>query len=494
MEFREYQATGVSKILTAFASSRRVLYCLPVGGGKTYVACGVMAAMRPGRRALVIAHRIEILRQMRRSMRECGIDASRVIIRSPQRSAGLSKEQLDSIDIVIVDEAHHAGSPSYRKLLARMPEARILGLTATPHRRNGLREDFDDLLVGPSPQDLVDQGVLVAPRCWSVPEEREPDLKGVGSIGGDYNRAQLERAINKPHLVGDVVREWKEHAAGRSTLVFTSGMKHAAAVLSAFVDGGVDARFLCGKTEKRERERTLADFDAGRFQVLINILLLGEGVDVHRIDCVQLVRPTRSLVLFLQTIGRGMRPSPTGFGLLVLDHSGAWRKHDSPLAPRDWSLEPSEARGRRSRPMPMAKRCEACGFMTALSAVECKECGTSFQAEDPDTKLEEVVVRPRTIICIDCGCPWRSRRGIVPSRCFVCRKRHVSREYERARRATGRKTNYDLTRRKEYNRQYHLASKQKRADGELAASLQTPDGSNYSELASLLRSIPKGDS
>jgi len=407
--FRDYQERAVSQIVPMFGSTRRILYQLPVGGGKTVVACGVM--LRHHGRTLVLAHRVELLEQMRKAIEACGVDASRVVLSSPRKASRMSDDELSRFALVVVDEAHHAGGPVYHALLARMPDAHVLGLSASPYRSGGLRGEFDALVEGPSVAELVADGHIIAPRCWSVPEEREPDLQEVGSTGGDYAVHELERAVDKPHLVGDIVREWGEHAKGRSTLVFATSIRHAESIVTAFQEANVDARLVHGTTDGKIRELMLAEFEAGRFPVLVNVLLLTEGIDVHRIDCLVLARPTRSIVLYVQAMGRGMRPSPTGLGLIVLDHAGAVRHHGLPTKPRAWSLDP-RPKGRPPASGPMAKRCQACGTMAHLSAVECAHCGAPFRRVDPDVRLSEVGER----LCNDCDTAIspRSVTGLCP--------------------------------------------------------------------------------
>lgn len=309
------------------------------------------------------------------------ISASRVTLLDPSAAKNLRDEELAGFALVIVDEAHRAGGPMYVKLLRRMPDAMILGITATPYRRGGLRDAFDVLICGPDVAELCERGIIVEPRCWSVPEEMEPDLADVRYRGGDYRIEPLGRAMSKPHLIGNVVREYLEHATGLSAIVFATTIDHARNLAAAFSGVGIDARLVSGDTPPEDRKTLVADFDAGQFPVLVNAMLMTEGIDVKRVDCVILARPTRSIVLFRQTVGRAMRPSPTGRRPLVLDHSGAWRRHGSPLAHQPWTLDEIEPISRGMVAYPKAKRCPVCGLMVALSAMMC-ECGPRTMGVD----------------------------------------------------------------------------------------------------------------
>ena len=414
IKLRDYQARDVERIVSAFPKSRRVMYQLPVGGGKTVVASAVMATMSC--RVLVLAHRTELREQMGRTVDGFRIDPARVVLMSQKKARRLSDEALAEFGLVVVDEAHRAGGPEYRSVLERVTSP-ILGLSASPYRREGLDGDFDELLEGPSVQELVDAGHILAPRCWSVPEDREPDLKGVGSTAGDYNLGELDRAVNKPYLVGDIVLEWTERAEGRSTLIFATSIKHAESIAAAFLGTGVDARIVHGKTPEAERKSAIEAFEAGDFHVLVNVLLLTEGVDIKRIDCLVLARPTRSIVLYIQAIGRAMRPSPTGLQPLVLDHSGAVRHHGLPTMPQRWSLSPAPKESGGGGKRKMAKQCPACGTMNHISAAECAHCGATFRIEDPETRLEEVKERR----CSECEKPIT--RHSATGRCRDCANR-----------------------------------------------------------------------
>lgn len=394
IRYRAYQKKDIKRLCAALADSRRCIYCLPVGGGKTFVACGVIKAAST--KTLFVAHRVELRDQMIRSMAACGIDHDAVTVASVRVAANLPDSVLGEFDLVVVDEGHRAGSPGYSEFLARMPWVRILGLTATPYRREGLREEFDALVMGPSQAELIAGGFVVPSVCWSVPEKDEPDMKAVKVIAGDYNQKETQKRTNKPHLVGNIVREWTEHAkiSGakyRSTLVFASGKKHAAAIVAQFKKNKIDARSVDAETAPEKRAKLVADFDAGSFPVLVNILILAEGLDVHRVDCLVLARPTKSRVLYSQAIGRGARQSPTGLDLLVLDHCGAVRAHGHPDMPREWSLDPAPT-GLRGNGGPLAKRCPACGYMSALSAMNCSNCGATFRREEPEKRLEKVTI------------------------------------------------------------------------------------------------------
>jgi superfamily II DNA or RNA helicase len=411
----EYQVADVDRILAAFESWRRVLYYLPTGGGKTFVAAQVMQRLHGGVRVLVLAHRRELLDQARRVFnRLLGFGPDRdVVLLSVVGATKLSDDKLARFGLVIVDEAHRAGAPSYRALLARMPGAHILGLSGSPHRANGLRDDFDMMVSGPDVVSLVQRGVILCPRYWSVVDSDEPDLSSVKVCGGDWAPGQLERAMNRPHLVGHIVREWQARARGCSTLVFASGVKHAVAIAAKFVEAGVDARAVTGKSGQQERDDLIRGFESGAFPVLVNPLLLIEGFDVHRIDCLIIARASRSRVVFVQMVGRAMRPSPTRRVPLIHDHSGAWRWHGLPTTPREWTLDTPPKSAGRAPPPRSEKQCPECGAVNASGVMECVECGASLRRVDESRELLEVL--PPVMNCTDTLCDVLGGRALASS-------------------------------------------------------------------------------
>jgi DNA repair protein RadD len=285
--------------------------------------------------------------------------------------------KLDQFDLIIFDEAHHCQAETWQKLLAAQPDARLLGVSATPARLDGkglgveAGGPFDDLVRGPDIAELAAGGYLSPARCF-VPEQRL-NLSGVRTRGGDYLAADLESVVNDRAIIGDVVDQYRRRADHIAAIAFCV-VNHAEHVAEMFRNAGYPAACVHGKLPAPERDTLIAGLSDGSVEVLASCDLISEGLDVPAVGAVILLRPTKSLSLFLQQCGRGMRPAPGKDALVVLDHVGNSLVHGLPEAAREWSLTgaPKEA-GKQGLAAPVW-RCD-CGCLNPLAANVCCDCG-----------------------------------------------------------------------------------------------------------------------
>jgi DNA repair protein RadD len=227
--------------------------------------------------------------------------------------------------------------------------------------------------------DLVAQGHLVPGRYFSI---SEPDLSRIGIVAGDYHQGRLAEVMLDTALVGDAVQTWLARAGGRRTVVFATSISHSVALACEFRAYGVAAEHVDARTPACEREATFSRFRSGETQVLTNCTLASYGFDLPELDCIQLCRPTKSLVLYLQMIGRGLRPAPGKTHCLVLDHAGVVRRFGFADEPREWSLEgrvrdwrddaPCDRSGKHKEPSKL-RDCPECKAL--FTGRECPECG-----------------------------------------------------------------------------------------------------------------------
>ena len=261
-------------------------------------------------------------------------------------------------------------------MLAAYPDAWWLGLTATPQRtdRRGLAEHYDAMVIAATPRELADAGHLAEPRVFAP---ADPDVSGVRTVAGDYHQGQLGAVMLRPELVGDIVATWQRRAAGMRTLVFCSGIAHSQAVRDAFLTAGVRAAHVDGSTPPEERADLLAAVAAGRIEVLCNVGIAAEGVDIPALECVVLARPTQSLTVYLQAVGRVLRPQ--GRACIVLDHAGCLLQHGHPLRTRPWALYESAADAPIERVTPIYQ-CAACAYATDCRFAACPACGRERSA------------------------------------------------------------------------------------------------------------------
>lgn len=391
---RDYQVDGVNEIRNRVRSGyRRILRVLPTGGGKTSEAAHIIDSARArGSKIVFLAHRRELIDQASARLDGLGVDHGIIMADHPRAKPWLPV-QVGSIqtvhrrglpwepDLVFVDECHRIKGASYQQVIADCGRAVVIGITATPCRSDGkgLNPPFETMVIGPSLAELTARGYLVPARTYA---RKKPDLRGVSTTAGDYQQDELQEAMNKPEIVGDVVKEWQKNAAGRLTVVFAVGVKHSIALRDAFRATGVTAEHLDGETPKAERERLLADLTAGRITVLCNCGVLSEGWDCPPVSCVCIVRPTMSLVLYLQMAGRTLRTSSGKVDSIINDHGGCVYRHGLITAEREWTLDGEKSRPKGKRTKDVAdcvKVCPDCDRVAELADEKCS-CGYVFKA------------------------------------------------------------------------------------------------------------------
>jgi DNA repair protein RadD len=388
VHLREYQTHNIEGIETALGRGEHVLYVLPTGGGKTVVATSITErAVERGERVLVLTHRREILRQtslkllIDHGLIQAGLNADLsypVQIASVQtlwaRCMRTDKLPLPAANLIIIDEAHHVRAQTWAKILEQYPNARRLGLSATPCRSDGrgLGNFFGTIVEGPQVAELIGQKHLV-PTVYYAPVE--PDLKGVKTSQGDYAINELADRMNRPDLVGDIVTNWHKHGERRKTLVFAVDVAHSIHIRDEFVKADVRAEHIDGSTPKDERDAILARLVSGETELVTNCMLLTEGFDLPAIGCIVLARPTKQLGLFRQMAGRGLRPAEGKERLVLIDHSGAVFRHGLLEDPIKWTLDTDK---RAENPTHASRSTSV--FSKLL---ECRQCGALRKGGEP---------------------------------------------------------------------------------------------------------------
>jgi superfamily II DNA or RNA helicase len=375
-DLRDYQAQAIEQLENAI----KALFVLPTGGGKTVIATNIIErAVARGERALMLTHRREILRQtslklpIEHGLIQAGLNIDLdypVQVASIQtlwaRCMRTDKVPLPSADLIIIDEAHHVAARTWRLILEAYPNARLIGLTATPCRADGrgLGNYFDQVILGPQIPELIERGCLVKTIYYAP---ADPDLKGVETRQGDYVVSQLADRMNRDDLVGDIVSNWHKLAQRRKTLVFCVDVAHSVHVKNEFLKSDVKAEHVDGSTPKTERDAILARLASGETELVCNCMVLTEGFDLPAIGCIVLARPTKQLGLFRQMAGRGLRPAPGKSNLILIDHSGAVYRHGLLEDPVEWTLDVTK----RAENPTHAKRDQK----TISRLVECSQCG-----------------------------------------------------------------------------------------------------------------------
>jgi DNA repair protein RadD len=385
MDLRPYQHSVISA-LTA-SEARRKLLVAPTGSGKTVIAAEVVrTATADGKRVLFLAHRRELIHQAKDKLAEFGIESGVILAgeqpdpEAPVQVASIQtlwrrRFNLPPADLVVVDEGHHCRARTYRSLIDRYPEATIIGLTATPCRADGrgLGNVFEAMVECPSVQALIDRNYLVPTKVFAP---STPDLVGVHVRRGDYVEAELAAAVDKPKLVGDIVTHWHRLAERRKTVVFATSVAHAIHLKAEFIKSGVKAEHIDGATPKDERDEILKRLSRGEIEVVCNCMVLTEGWDQPDVSCIVLARPTKSMGLHRQMVGRVLRPSPGKEYALVLDHAGAVFQHGFVEEVIAWTLDSDQ---RALAPVHAAR---AAGPASS-SLVACKKCSAIRTAGKP---------------------------------------------------------------------------------------------------------------
>jgi DNA repair protein RadD len=379
-ELRDYQKDDTAKIEAALDAGAKVLYVLPTGAGKTVVAAAIVERARQAdKRVLMLTHRREILRQtsfkipFEHGLIQAGLNIdlsySIQIASIPtlwSRSMLTNKVPLPAANVLIIDEAHHIAAETWHRIFEAYPNARRLGLTATPCRGDGrgLGNYFTKIIEGPQIPELIAQKYLV-PTVYYAPAE--PDLKGVETRQGDYAKNQLADRMNRKDLVGDIVSNWHKYGQRRKTLVFCVDVAHSVHVKDEFLKSGVRAEHVDSSTPTIERDAILARLASGETELVANCMVLTEGFDLPAISCIILARPTKLIGLFRQMAGRGLRPAPGKTNLILIDHSGAVYRHGLLEDPIKWTLETDK---RAENPIHETRSQKAISRL-----VDCSKCG-----------------------------------------------------------------------------------------------------------------------
>jgi superfamily II DNA or RNA helicase len=312
-------------------------------------------------------------------------------------------DRYEAPDLIIVDEAHHAISEStWGRVITAFPKAKLLGVTATPIRLSGegLGDLFETMVQGPTMRELIELGALSPYRLFAP---AGVDLSGVHTRMGDFVRGELAAAVDKPSITGDAVKHYQKLAPGRRAVAFCVSVEHAVHVAEQFRAAGISAQAIDGGMDRTLRASVLSEFSKGRIQVLASCDLISEGFDVPAIEAAILLRPTQSLGLYLQQVGRALRTFPGKTEAVILDHAGNVKRHGLPDEDRVWSLDGSPKRKGAQRSEVPVKTCGACFATVASAATHCA-CGFEFpvikrEVEHVEGELQEVdlttVVRQR---------------------------------------------------------------------------------------------------
>lgn len=394
-ELRPHQQAAISLVRQSLATRhKRPMLQAPTGFGKTLVAATIArGAIAKGNPMIFCVPAISLIDQTVEAFAAEGIVDVGVIQAStethltrPIQVASvqtLARRKIPKAGVVVIDEAHrwfkffeswmgrvdangewHGKDPYWR-------DVPFIGLSATPWTR-GLGRFYDDLLVPTTTRKLIEEGYLSPFRVFA---SSHPDLSKVRTIGGDYHEGDLSEAMSKPRLVADAVETWIKHGEGRPTLCFGVDRAHAKTLQRQFEEAGVSTEYIDAFTSREERKAIEKKFHNGTVDVVCNVGCLTTGVDWD-VRCISLCRPTKSHMLFVQIIGRGLRNAEGKTDCLIFDHSDTHLNlgfvtdiHSDKL--HDGSVRKS-AVAEKQEPLP--KACPSCGFLKPPKTHECPSC------------------------------------------------------------------------------------------------------------------------
>jgi superfamily II DNA or RNA helicase len=348
---------------------KKALVVLPTGAGKTVLFSNTIAGIeRAGKFGAVVVHRQELLDQVNKALREAGCSRSRGWMVSEFAKSGIEP------DLLILDEAHHAVAGSWEKAIARAGRARVMGVTATPERLDGrgLGDVFDAMTIGPGTGDLIRRGYLSPFLFYSLPEQ--VDTAGLSKTGGDFSRTEL--ADRAKQLTGDAVTHYRRLARGKRAVAFCATVDHAEQVAESFNLAGIRAACLHGGLDSETRKKMIREFRAGQILVLCSCDIISEGFDLPAIEAAIMLRPTESLGLYLQQVGRALRIFAGKSKAIILDHAGLAFNHGLPDWPREWSLEsPKRKAGAKQANGMKLSVCRVCFTVNNSGYMRCVGCG-----------------------------------------------------------------------------------------------------------------------
>lgn len=402
LTLRPYQEDVINDTREALRTHHSVLMQGPTGMGKTAITVFMMGrAAAQGKRAYFLVHQNELLSQtskaLWRQQLEHGMIASGKA-RSTQFAQVASvqtlvrrMDQYKEPDLIIIDEAHRAAAKTYQTIIERWPNARVIGLTATPQRTDGKPLDvmFDTLVIGPSIRSLMDAGYLCDYDIFAPPIGI--DTSAVKKRMGDFDSHDLEIAVDKPSITGDAIQHYLKHANGKRCVVMCVTIKHAKHVADQYNAAGIPAAVIEGAMSNVEREKIISDFESGKLLVVTNVQLLVEGVDLPAIEVVQWLRPTQSLVVYMQGNGRGLRPAPGKTSLIIFDHVGNCLRHGLPDDDREWSLAGKEkgSKKKAADDEVRVKQCESCYAVFRPGPPVCPHCGAPVAGAQRELEVIE---------------------------------------------------------------------------------------------------------
>ena len=503
VELHNYQEDLLDQVEAALDNDpkARVMMQLPTGGGKTEIAGQLLKRrLTDGRKAVWVTHRRELTEQTCNRLIRADVPAKvekswntdipaapvvpdGVTILMDRTLANRTADnyvwsRYGSDDLMIVDEAHHAPAAGWERIMEQWP-GQVVGMTATPWRlstKEGFDHLFGKLICGPQVADLQTDGYLCKARVIAPPYEYRI-LGGELGWDGDYKPGDIALANSgrRDVMTARALKFWQEHAGDRKkSIVYAVSVNHARNLKVLFDDEGILSGIVLGSTVQKqaERNRAIDEFRYGNLQVLVNVAVVTEGFDVPEASCIVITRPTLSLALYMQMVGRGLRSKDDGGNCLILDLADNTSRHEFPDTPREWKLEPRGNQPSGEAPVTWCPNCYAeshaashhCGHCGYPLGQECSRCkwrpSRRWQREDCDY--------PHDLVCDLCHADAHVRAHLPVTEDLIVPKENLLPE---------ERPHVTLF---ENGRYWHLLSSETVSNGFTPRMLRTPDCGEHS--------------
>lgn len=364
---RPYQQDAKAEIFSAWDKCDHVMFQMPTGTGKTRLFTSIISDIKAwgivnhrDTKVLIVAHRVELIEQISESLDKYKVSHGLIAggkernlrpqvqvasIQTITHRLNIDVAQSLSVDFVIIDEAHHSTANSYKKLWDLYPEAKFLGVTATPWRMNhlGFTSIYDKLIVSKPIKYFIQEGWLAPYKYYSIKDSSRirHDINSINEfdVEGDYKVSALENVMDNRAIRASLLDSYLKLAKGKKGIIYSVSRKHSDHICEEYRSVGVNIVRIDSETPREERRLYVQRFKKGLIDIIVNVDIFSEGFDCPDIEFIQLARPTKSLVKYLQQVGRGLRPTEGKSKCIILDNVGAHLEFALPDSDRSWEDE-----------------------------------------------------------------------------------------------------------------------------------------------------------
>ena len=397
VKLREYQTNLINNIRKKY-QKKAICVVAPCGSGKSIIE-GMIAKMATDKknRVLFLVHRKELCQQIKDTFNFCGVDWTYCKIAMVQTVTRHLDNEIEP-QIIITDENHHCLANSYIKIYKHFDKALKLGFTATPIRLGGkgLGPVYNDMVEGPKVDWLIKNNFLAPFVLFGV---KLIDRSKLHIRNGDFKINEINELTEEEKIYGKTIKNYEIHAKGKKTIVYCSSIKASKNTTETFISAGYKACHLDAKTPKQERAKIVKEFRENKIDILCNVDLFGEGFDIPDCECVILLRPTKSLALYIQQSMRSMRYKP-GKKAIIIDHVGNYMEHNLPNYDHEWSLNDKVKKKKKSEEL--IQECPECFAVLEPNTKICPECGFEFKTDEKPAiqkapkKVEDIILEEIT--------------------------------------------------------------------------------------------------